>query len=537
MMFETALFHSQCLRKLRRETITMKQQVETTASTAAQAVPLIETAHISKRFGGIVALDDAQMKCYPGETHVLIGENGAGKSTMVKIICGVTARDSGEILMNGKPIEINSAQDANRHKIAAVFQELSLIQDLSVAENIFLANEPLNKFHKINFKQMYKIAQDFLEQIGLDLNPRMMVRDLNLCQQQLVEIAKALYKNPDVLILDEATSALGEKEVQWLFAMMTKLTKEENKGILFISHRMDELEVVADRATIFRDAHYIMTFPWGELDDAEIVEHISGKKNTETALEKPKGSDQDIALEVKRASKGTCLHNLNFKLKKGEILGVAGLSGHGQVDLLHALFGDGEFDTGELLVNGNPVKIHNERQALENGIVLIPEDRKNDGLLLTRSIGENITLMSLDQLGHRGLLSSAKEKQTIADAIKRMSIKVFHADLPVGSLSGGNQQKVVIAKALATNAKIVLLSDPTRGIDIGTKNEIYRLMTDLTNEGYSILFYSTEMAELLMLCNRVMVFYEGHITSILEGDQVTEKNLITQIIGVGGKEE
>lgn len=498
-----------------------------------QGVPLIETAHVGKRFGGIVALEDAGMKCYPGETHVLIGENGAGKSTMVKIICGVTARDTGDIWMNGQKIEISSAQDAQRHKIAAVFQELSLIQDLSVAENLFLANEPVNRFGRINFKEIYQKAKDFLDQIGLDLNPRMMVRDLTLCEMQLVEIAKALYKDPDVLILDEATSALGEKEVRWLFAMMKKLTGE-GKGILFISHRMDELHQVADRATIFRDAHYIMTFPWGELGDEEIVEHISGKKSTESNLEKPLGSAEEAALEVKNASRGTCLHHLSFRLKKGEILGIAGLSGHGQVELLHALFGDGEFDTGEVRVAGKPVRIHNERQALANGIVLIPEDRKNDGLILTRSIGENITMMCLKEISRSGVLSVSEEKKTIADAIDRMSIKVFSDDLPVGSLSGGNQQKVVIAKALATNAKIVLLSDPTRGIDIGTKKEIYQLMTELTKEGYSIIFYSTEMSELLMLCNRVLVFYEGRIAAELEGGQVTEKNIIAQSIGVGG---
>lgn len=497
-------------------------------------VPLIETAHISKRFGGIVALEDAQMKCYRGETHVLIGENGAGKSTMVKIICGVTARDSGDIFMEGEKIDIHSAQDAQAHKIAAVFQELSLIQDLSVAENIFLANEPRNRFGRINFREIYQKAQAFLESIGLDLNPRVMVRDLTLCQMQLVEIAKALYKDPDVLILDEATSALGEKEVQWLFAMMRTLTKEKGKGILFISHRMDELHQVADRATIFRDAHYVMTFPWGELGDEEIVEHISGKKRMETTLQKPKGSDTEVALELINASKGTCLHNLNLKLKKGEILGIAGLSGHGQVELLHALFGDGEFDVGEIRVNGKPVRLRNEREALSHGIVLIPEDRKNDGLILSRSIGENITMMCLKKISSSGVISGKKEADTISSAITRMSIKAHSPDLAVGSLSGGNQQKVVIAKALSTDARIVLLSDPTRGIDIGTKTEIYQLMTQLTSEGYSIVFYSTEMTELLMLCNRVLVFYEGRIAAELEGDQVTEKNIIAQSIGVGG---
>lgn len=499
-----------------------------------ERVPLIETAHICKRFAGIHALEDAQLKCYRGETHVLIGENGAGKSTMVKIICGVTQKDEGEIYMEGERIELKSAVDAHRHKIAAVFQELSLILDLSVAENIFLGQEPLNRLGQINFKRIYQQAQVFLQQIGLDLNPRMMVRDLNLCQMQLVEIAKALYKEPDVLILDEATSALGEKEVKWLFATMHRLTKEENKGILFISHRMDELHQVADRATIFRDAHYIMTFPWGELKDEAIVEHISGKKTAESLFEKPLGDPNDIALELRHVSKGTCLHELNFQLRRGEILGIAGLSGHGQVELLHGLFGDGDFDTGTVEVNGKAVRLRNQREALSHGIVLIPEDRKNDGLILSRSIGENITMMCLKEIGRRGVLSRKKEENVIADAVNRMSIKVFSTLLPVSSLSGGNQQKVVIAKALSTQARIVLLSDPTRGIDIGTKNEIYQLMTELTKNGYSVVFYSTEMAELLMLCNRVLVFYEGRIAAELEGDQVTERNIIAQSIGVGG---
>ena len=502
---------------------------------AAQVQPLIEARHVSKRFAGVVALDDAQMKCYSGETHVLIGENGAGKSTIVKILCGVTARDTGEIYIRGVKTEISSAQDAGRNQIAAVFQELSLIQDLSVAENIFIANEPLNRFGHINFKQIYLAAANFLHEIGIELNPRMMVRDLTLCQQQLVEIAKALYKQPEVLILDEATSALGEKEVNWLFNMMHRLTKEQNKCILFISHRMDELERVADRATIFRDARYIMTFPWGELNNDEIVEYISGKKSEGLVINRPKGNDSEIALELQDAVKGTHLHKLNFQLKEGEILGVAGLSGHGQVELLHTLFGDGEFDAGRILVRGKPVKIRNERQALANGIVLIPEDRKNDGLVLNRSIGENITIMRLREIAKRGVLFRSREEKTVADAIGRMSIKVFSTALPAGSLSGGNQQKVVIAKVLATKAKIILLSDPTRGIDIGTKAEIYKLMTELTAEGYSILFYSTEMAELLMLCTRVMVFYEGRIAAILEGDSVTEKNIIEKSIGVGGR--
>jgi len=238
---------------------------------------ILEVSNISKRYAGVCALSEACFKCYRGETHVLIGENGAGKSTLVKIICGVTVRDCGNIIVDGKKIEINNTQDAQKNGIAAVFQELSLIQDLSVAENIFLANEPMNRFGQINFKQIYRQAETFLKEIGVNLNPYCLVRDLNLCEKQLVEIAKAIYKNPEILILDEATSALGDKEVKWLFDLIDRF-KKQGKAVIFISHRMDELHKVADRATIFRDAVYIMDFPWGTLSDDEIVEHISGKK-------------------------------------------------------------------------------------------------------------------------------------------------------------------------------------------------------------------------------------------------------------------
>ncbi|MDR1932950.1 MAG: sugar ABC transporter ATP-binding protein [Spirochaetales bacterium] len=490
---------------------------------------------ISKHFAGVQALDQAQFSCGKGEIHVLIGENGAGKSTLVKIICGVVRKDSGAIFLDGRPIELQDAFDAQKKGIAAVFQELSLIQDLSVAENIFLGNEPTNRFGRIHFGHIYREAADFLNRLGLpNLHPRHLVRDLTLCDKQLVEIAKAAYKNPDVLILDEATSALGEREVEWLFGLMKRLAREQGKAVIFISHRMDELHQVADRATIFRDARYIMTFPWGELKDDEIVEHISGKKNARLEISKSSGAENDYALEVEGASKGGVLKNVSFRLRRGEILGVAGLSGHGQAELLHSLFGDGTLDAGIVKRDGRPVKLNNERQALKNGIVLLPEDRKNDGLILSHSVAMNITLMALNKIQRLGVLLRGQERKGVEDSVEQLQIKVSDTRLPARSLSGGNQQKVVIAKALLVGAKVILMSDPTRGIDIGTKTEIYRLMSELTRKGYSILFYTTEMTELLTLCNRVLVMYEGRIAAELSGDDVTEKNIISKSIGIGG---
>ena len=489
--------------------------------------------HVSKRFGAVVALNDARLACRKGETHVLIGENGAGKSTIVKILCGVVSRDKGEIYLNDEKIEIKSSFDAERYGIAAVFQELSLIQDLSVAENIFLGHEPVNRFGRISLKAMYQKTEEFLKELGIHLNPRKLIRDLSLCDKQMVEIAKALYKNPEILILDEATSALGEKEVNWLFALMEKLTREQQKTIIYISHRMDELHKVADRATIFRDAQYIRSFNWGELSDMEIVTHISGKKVDSMTIAPNVPLSDEVVMEVKNGYREGELHDINFKLHKGEILGIAGLSGHGQVELLHALFGDGAFQGGKLIRDGKEVKVHNERDALRHGIVLVPEDRKNDGLILERPISENITLMALKNIEKAGLLNKKSEEELIQKSIDDLSIKIGSPKNNANSLSGGNQQKLVIAKALLTNSQVLLLSDPTRGIDIGTKNEIYQLMHKMAGEGMSIVFMSTELTELILLCSRVLVFYEGGVAAELKGEEITEHNIIAHAIGVG----
>lgn len=488
--------------------------------------------HVSKHYGGITALDDVSFSCEKGEIHVLIGENGAGKSTIIKILCGVAERDTGDIYMNGQKVKIDDSFDAEALGIAAVFQELSLIQDLSVAENIFLGHELTNRWGRIDFKKMYEETERFLGEIGIDLNPRQLVRNLSLCNQQMVEIAKALYKRPQVLILDEATSALGEKEVQWLFASIKKFAHEEGGTVIFISHRMDELEQVADRGTIFRDAHYITKFNWGELTNNQLVEYISGKPVDAAEVSRNKPLSDEVVLEVCGGSSTEMLHDINFSLRKGEILGVAGLSGHGQVQMLHALFGDNPFSGGTVKLEGKPVKLHNERQALKNGIVLVPEDRKHEGLMLERPISENITLMVLKEMAKLGVISAPVEKELLDKSVQDLRIKVGSLQNNANSLSGGNQQKLVIAKALLRDVKVLLLSDPTRGIDIGTKNEIYKLMQKLAAEGMSIIFMSTEVAELVQLCSRVLVFYEGSIEADLQDDEIAEDIILAHALGI-----
>lgn len=508
-----------------------------TQLSASVPYPALETRNVNKRFGGVIALDDAKICCQRGETHVLIGENGAGKSTLVKIICGVIKKDSGDIFIEGENItDIHNERDAERYKIASVFQELSLIPYLSVAENIMLGHEIIGKFGRINFSRMYESCDLFLKKIGLTLNSQTLIKNLTLCEKQLVEIAKALIKNPEILILDEATSALGEKEVEWLFEKVKSFTRDENKTVIFISHRMDELHRIADRATIFKDAHFIKTFKWGEMSEEDIVTSISGRRIEDLGMKPNKPISDEVILRVSNGYLATSLRNINFQVKKGEILGIAGLSGHGQVKLLHSLYGDNPFDVGSIHIHDTKVQLNCVSDALNAGIVLVPDDRKNDGLMLERPIGENITLTALRHLSKLGVIDKTRTDVFVKDSIKKLNIKVEDTSLNVNSLSGGNQQKVVIAKSLLNNTKIVLFSDPTRGIDVGTKNEIYKLMHKLAQEGLTFLFFSTEVSELIRLCSRVLVFYEGRIFAELVDDEITESNIISAAIGIWGKQ-
>ncbi|WHH60371.1 sugar ABC transporter ATP-binding protein [Petroclostridium sp. X23] len=494
-------------------------------------VPLLELVGISKNYGGVKALIESDFKCGSGEVHAVLGENGAGKSTLLKILCGVVKKDTGVIRLRGEQIEINSPNDAEKHGIAAVFQELSLVQDLSVAENIYIGREPKNKYGLVSFSKMNEMAEKLFEELGLHIQPEAMISDLPLAQQQLVEIAKALSKNPDIIIFDEATSALGSEEVKILFSLIKKLTAE-GKTAIFISHRMDELEQIADYATVFRDARYITTFKWGTVSNEQIINWIAGRKLEETYPKKNKITSDNIALEISHLSSGRRLKNIDLQVKEGEILGIAGLQGHGQSQFLRALFGAYPIQKGEVKIFGRKVHIKSPEEAIKAGIVLVPEDRKNEGLLLPRSVRENLATMVLKQIQNMGLLSTAKENSMIHSAVEMLKIKTPNLEQAVVNLSGGNQQKVVIGKALLTEAKIILLADPTRGIDVGTKAEIYQLMNNLAKEGNTILFYSTELAELVGVCNRVIVFKEGRINGELTGADIDEHSIINAALGI-----
>ncbi|PWA11824.1 sugar ABC transporter ATP-binding protein [Pueribacillus theae] len=490
---------------------------------------ILEISQVSKSYGGVQALIDCTFSCRKGEVHALLGENGAGKSTLVKILCGVVKPDSGTIRFKGVSTQFDSPVDASHKGIVAVFQELSLVPDLSVAENVYLGHEPKTKWGLIDFKRINKLTRQLFEELGMDISPESLVRDLSLSNQQLVEIAKALSRDPEIIIFDEATSALGTQEVKLLFSLVKRLTKQ-GKTIIFISHRMDELQQIVDRATVYRDSRYVSTFEWGTVTNEQIVNMIAGRDVNQTYPDKSILLDNEIALEV-RDLNSSSFYGLNLQIRKGEILGIAGLQGHGQSQFLQALFGVYPA-RGEVRVFGKQIPLNGPKSAINSGIALVPEDRKNDGLLLTRSIKENLSLMTLDRRQNLGFIQTSKEKNAVYHAIEQLKIKTPHVEQEVGSLSGGNQQKVVIGKAILTEADILLLADPTRGIDIGTKIEVYQLIRDLADQGKSIIFYSTEIPELVGMCNRVAVFKQGRVSCILEEESITDRNIINAALGV-----
>ncbi len=510
-------------------------RIETDEQKKIQDYPFLEAKEISKSYDGATALIQTNFSCNRGEVHALIGENGAGKSTLVKILCGVVKSDTGQIYMNNKAIHIKNPLDAEKYGIVAVFQELSLVPNMSVAENVYLGHEPRNKFGIINKKQMSALTKELFYKLDLEIPSDSLVKDLPLAKQQLVEIVKALSREPELLIFDEATSALGNDDVDKLFFLINRLVTEENKAVIFISHRMSELERIAHRATIFRDSRFIKSFTWGSVDDKSIIEWIAGRSVEDQESFNKSSANERIILEVNNLSFKNKFRNISMKLKKGEVIGIAGLAGHGQSEFLKALYGAFPVENGELIIDSNQVKIKNPKEALKSGIALVPEDRKTDGLLLTRPMKENLVLSILDKIGKKinlGIINKTRETKIINNAVDMLDVKTGDINQNVSHLSGGNQQKVVLGKTIITGAQILILADPTRGIDIGTKVEIYKLIHNLSSEGISIILYSTELTELVRLCSRVFVFKQGEIVSELKGNAISENNIISYALGL-----
>jgi len=497
--------------------------------------PLFRMEGISKRYGGVRALEKADLEIQAGRVHAILGENGAGKSTLIKVMSGVVAPDEGRMLLDGREVTFGDPAAANAAGIVCIFQELSLIPDLSVADNIIASNPP-KRFGMIDRRAQRLLAEAALERAGAsDIHPSALVKDLPLSRRQLVEIAKALARKPRILILDEATSALTAQDVTKVFTVLKRL-RAEGIALLYISHRMHEIAELADDCTVFRNGRKIATYVAGSKTDSEVVEMMIGREYHHVFPPKPEPRVRTEApvLEVKDLSWSPRLANVSLTAHAGEVVGLGGLDGQGQRELLLALFGVLRGTSGQILIDGKPAAINSPRAAKAKsiGMALIPEDRKTEGLMLPMSVRDNLSFAALSQLSRGGIIDQAAERQAIDAMIKLLAIKTDGIAVPAGSLSGGNQQKLVIAKWLMRRPRIILLNDPTRGIDVGTKQELYQLLRRLADEGAAIILYSTDYDELIGCCDKVLVMYDGAVRRTLSGAEITERALIASALNI-----
>jgi ribose transport system ATP-binding protein len=488
---------------------------------------LLEVNGLVKRYGGIVALGGVDFSARAGEVHALLGENGAGKSTLIQILAGAVRQDGGRIRLAGTDYAPANPDEARVRGIAAVFQELSLVPDLTVEQNIWFRREPLSPFGTVRGKALRAATLALLDRYGFPhLAPEQEVRRLTLAERQIVEIAKGLASDPKILILDEATSTLPAREAEWVLNLTRQLAAE-GRLVVFISHRMDEVRHIADRLTIFRNGETVAAHDANTVSDDVIVSQMLGRKLARLYPERLPTATGRLALKVDNLTAGKRVRDVSFVLHEGEVLGVGGLQGHGQRELFQALFGAARA-RGHMEVWGKPVAIASPRQALtgRDGLALVPEDRRGQGLLLTKSVRENLTIAAIRRFAERGLLNRQKEAALVREMVDFLRIRTATAEQPAGTLSGGNQQKVVFGKMLLTQARILLLYDPTRGVDVGTKGEIFQLMRDLAAKGYAILFYSSDLPELVHVADRVLVMRNGAIAATLAGEANTEEGIL-----------
>jgi ribose transport system ATP-binding protein len=498
------------------------------------SAPLFRMEGVSKRYGGVSALTNADLAVETGRIHGVLGENGAGKSTLMKVMAGVVQPDEGRMTLAGNSVRFAHPAAANAAGIVCIFQELSLMPDLSVADNVCITDPP-RRFGLIDRRRQNQIARDLLARIGCaDVHPMERVRNLSLSRRQMVEIAKALGRNPKLLILDEATSALTAADVEKVYEILARL-RADGLAILYISHRMHEIEALADACSVFRNGQHIETFAKGTKRDDEVVELMIGREYRHVFPVKPVRDQVPVPmLEVHNLSWGDVLHDISLSVGRGEVVGLGGLDGQGQREFLLALFGVLRGVGGKVKVNGRPVRITSPQKAKSAGLdmALIPEDRKGEGLMLPMSVGDNISMASIGQLTRGIVVDRGQEEKRIDEMVRRLAIKVGDLGDPAATLSGGNQQKVVIAKWLMTHAKIVLLNDPTRGIDVGTKQEMYQLLRELADAGTAILLYTTDYDELIGCCDRVAILYGGRIVRELEGAALNEHAIVASSLNL-----
>lgn len=484
---------------------------------------LLEMRHISKSFPGVRALNDVSFDVRQGEVHALVGENGAGKSTLMKILSGVYQADAGEVIFQGRPVRFTSPRQAQMAGIATIYQELNQVPYLSISENIFLGTE-ISRRGVLSLGEMHRQARDLLTRLHLDIDPRTQLGKLGVGQQQMVEVAKALHQNASLIIMDEPTSSLSIREITDLFGIVREL-KAQGVSVIYISHHLEETFEVSDRITVLRDGQLVTTQPTGDLNVDKLIRLMVGRDLSEQFPKEqyPRGEE---VLRVEGLNQESRLFDIGFSAYAGEVLGIAGLVGAGRTELARAIFGADPIDSGRFFVRGRPVRIRNPRDAVDNGIGLLTEDRKRQGLFLLMSVRDNVVMAVLDKLT-RGLSTNRRKEGEITQRfIEQIAIKASSQDQLAMNLSGGTQQKVVLSKWLATKPQVLIFDEPTRGIDVGAKVEIYKMINELARQGVAILMISSELPEILGMSDRIMVIGGGRIRGFLDRAEATEEKIM-----------
>ncbi len=487
---------------------------------------LLRIEGIRKTFPGVVALDSVDFDLRRGEVHVLLGENGAGKSTLIKMLSGAYQPDSGRVLVDGEEVRVHGAQDSERLGIATIYQEFNLVPDLTVAENIFLGRQP-RRYGLIDRKRMEAEAAELLERVGVSVSPRARVRELGIARLQMVEIAKALSLNARVLIMDEPTAVLTSEEVEKLFSIVRRL-REDGVGIVFITHHLEEIAALGDRVTVIRDGKSVGQVPASTTED-ELVRLMVGR-SIEQQYPRVRAAGDDgsgtALLTVEGLTRDGVFHDVSFEVRAGEVVGIAGLVGAGRTDVVRAVFGADPYDKGTVKVAGSALRRHDVNASMAAGIGLIPEDRKGQGLLLDASVEENLGLVTMRAATHGGLVDLKGQRAAAARIAEQLGVRMAGLGQHVRTLSGGNQQKVVIGKWLLADTKVLILDEPTRGIDVGAKVEIYQLVNELTAAGAAVLMISSDLPEVLGMSDRVLVMAQGRIAGELSADEATQDSVM-----------
>ncbi len=491
----------------------------------------VEMTGISKSFGVVSVLENVNLKVRPGEIHALLGENGAGKSTLVKILSGVHQKDSGKVLLDGKEITPKNTHDGQVLGISVVYQELSLVNDLSVAENIYLHKLGASKFW-MNWKELINDAQELIQSLGFDIDPKAIVRDLSIVQKQVVEIAKALSEDTKVLILDEPTTVFDPTDIQKLFNNLFRL-KKEGISIIYISHHLEEIFKIADSITVLKDGVDTGSMPTSEIDTDGVIRLMIGRELKDLYPERTATIGSEPIFEVRNLSgKYNLVHDVSFSVRPGEVLGIAGLGGSGRTETAKLIFGEFAKKSGELILNGEKINTKSPVQAVGHQIGFVSEDRKEEGVFLPLSIRKNISVTSFDPISDKfGFINTDVEYENVQSLIKKLNIKTPSSEVDVKNLSGGNQQKVALAKWLSIDSEVILIDEPTRGVDVGAKVEIYNLINEVAEKGVGIIVISSDMPEIMGIADRILVMHEGTIYGELSKEEFSEENILRYSIG------